>query len=166
VLIVLCNVNATANVAGASAGSEETFAIKVAPLERSKKGRHKSNQSPEAVLLAKERLLYAAHLTNCAHIPRLPLRCYGDDKGYRYLAMQLMSTSLSARLKEVGGAFSYGAVALVAVQAVRHCHCHCRSAAAASSSAAAGVRVVAVAVQLVALHTCGVCGTDAERVHS
>ena len=97
------------------------YAAKVAAIARGK-GEKKvkaTTQSSGAVGLAVERRAYVLQLKGVPHIPTLPPNNYGDDLGYRYLVMQLMSGSLKDKARTVGGVFSPAAIAHVGASLVR-----------------------------------------------
>lgn len=102
--------------------------MKVAPIARGpgEKKMKSTTQSAAAVGLAVERRAYVLQLKGVPHLPALPPGiAYGDDNGYRYLAMQLMSGSLLDRAKAVGGRFPDTMVAHVGVALVRGPHRCC-----------------------------------------
>ncbi len=77
-------------------------------------------QSKEAMLLAKERLLYVSLLRNVPHIPRVPpVDGYGTVQNLRFMAMDMLGVSLSRKAQEAGGRLSTAAIAHVGKQCVR-----------------------------------------------
>lgn len=98
-----------------------TFALKTCRISRGKgeKKVKSTTQSQGAVALAVERRAYVIQLKGVPNLPELPPSNYGDDKGYRYLAMQKMAEDLKTRVASVGGRLSPAAVAYVGNAVVR-----------------------------------------------
>lgn len=94
-----------------------TYALKVAPLARGpgEKKIKATTQSSAAIGLAVERRAYALQLRGVPNIPALAPgpSAFGDDQGFRYMAMQKMSITLKEKLDQAGGRFSAAAVAHV-----------------------------------------------------
>jgi eukaryotic-like serine/threonine-protein kinase len=92
-----------------------TYALKTCRISRGKgeKKVKSTTQSQGAVALAVERRAYVIQLKGVPNLPDLPPSNYGDDKGYRYLAMQKMAEDLKTRVASVGGRLSPTAVAYV-----------------------------------------------------
>ncbi len=97
----------------AASNATGTFALKTC-LAHTKATKAKTNQSPGAMLLFKERLLYLSTFRTVPHVPRLaPKAFYGDDGGYRFLVMEMLGMTLTEKLQQCGGRLSLDAVAYV-----------------------------------------------------